>query len=132
MEKKEKIDHVRIGKIISLKKDYIKNLFNARYFIGRCNMMQDQLVPGGKIIEDIDGCIKSRELMLGEYGLMRMQAIDSTRNSNFAKKELIDTYSISQDEIDEIEKRYYEGKIIDEKEDENYKIPKKADFVKEE
>ena len=129
--KEPKVDTVKLGKIISLKKDFIKNLMNGRYFLGRCNMMQEQLVEGGKIIENIDGCLKSRDLMLAEYGLMRMQAIDSLRLSNFAKRELKDNHGITDYDLQAIEARYYEGKIIDEDDNENFRIPNKAEFTNE-
>lgn len=129
--KKKKIDSVKLAKIIGLKKDFVKNLMNGRYFVGRCNMMQSQLVKGGIITETIDGTIKGRDLMLAEYGLMRMQAIDALRLSNFAKKELKEHHGITDYDLTAIEERYYEGKLIDEDDAEQYRVPDKAEFIDE-
>jgi len=128
-KKEVKIDSVKVARIIGLKKDYIKNTFNGRYFVGRCNMMQAQLIDGGKIIESIDGCLKSRDLLMAEYGLMRMQAIDSFRLAHFAKKELSEKYSVKETDLAATEARYYEGKIIDEEENEKFRIQEKAEFI---
>lgn len=111
------------------KNDYIKNLINGRYFLARLNMIAEQL-NSGNIKESIDGCLKSADLMRQEYGLMKMQAINSMREAHFAKVELMSkTYKLTGKDIEAIESDYYDGKVIREEYDESYKKGKEAKFV---
>jgi len=111
------------------KLDYIRNLLNGRYYLARCNMMAEQLLPGTIIKESIDGCLKTEEYMRSEYALMKMQAISSLRNAHFAKKDLLEGFKLTPEQIIEIEADYYDGKIIREDYDESYKRGNKAEFV---
>lgn len=111
------------------KRDYIKNILNGRYYLARCNMMAEQLIPGAVIKEEIDGCPKTREYMLAEYGLMKMQGIESMRNAHFAKQDLSKEFKMTEEEIIALEDDYYNGKIIREDYDESYKRGNKAEFV---
>ncbi len=110
------------------KNDYIKNLINGRYYMARCNMIAEQLNKG-EIIEKIDGCTKSDEYMRAEYALMKMQAITSFRNSYFAGQNLQKEFKVAPEEIVALEKDYYDGKIIREDYDDEYKRKNKAEFV---
>jgi len=111
------------------KNDYIKNVFNGEYYLARMNMMADQ-INNGKIIENIDGCPKSVELMRAEYSLMRMQAINGFRNSNAAKKNLKDS-GLSDEDIEAIRLSWYSDKIIQEEQNEEQTTKPKAEFVAE-
>lgn len=111
------------------KRDYIKNILNGRYYLARCNMMAEQLLPGAVIKEVIDGCQKTREYMLAEYGLMKMQGIESMRNAHFAKQDLLKEFNMTEEEIVALEDDYYNGKIIREDYDDTYKRGNKAEFV---
>ena len=110
------------------KNDYIRNIINGRYFMERCNMIATQL-NGGEIKENIDGCPKPAEFLRSEYAQQKMQAIMSMRNAHFAKQNLFKDFKLTQEDIDAIEKDYYDGKIIRETYDESYKKGNKADFV---
>ena len=111
------------------KNDYITDLINGRYFLARSNMMVEQLISK-KIVEKIDGCPKSEDLMRQEHVLMKMQAIKSMRNAHFAKEELMGkNFKLTKKDIVAIEEDYYEGKVIREEYDEGYKQRGKAEFV---
>jgi len=111
------------------KLDYIKNLTNGRYYFARCNMMAEQLLPGGIIKEVLDGCQKTQEYMMAEYAVMKRQAIDSMRLAHFAKQDLLKEFKMTEEEISVLEEDYYNGKIIRESYDESYKRGNKAEFV---
>ncbi len=111
------------------KMDYIKNLTNGRYYFARCNMMAEQLLPGGIIKEVLDGCQKTQEYMMAEYAVMKRQAIDSMRLAYFAKQDLLKEFKMTEEEISVLEEDYYNGKIIRESYDESYKRGNKAEFV---
>lgn len=110
------------------KNDYIKNLINGRYYLARCNMIAEQLI-GKRIEEKIDGCPKSEEYMRAEYALMKMQAIVSMRNAHFAKQDLFKEFNLKPEDIEALEMDYYDGKIIREDYDDEYKRKNKAEFV---
>jgi len=127
-ERKEIAFGVRL-QLIRRKNDYIKNLINGRYFLARCNSIAEQLHPKGKIEEKLDGRLKTREYLLSEYALVKMQAIVGMRGAHFAKKDLIKDFNLTEKEIEDIEDDYYNGKIIREDYDESYKKRTKAEFV---
>lgn len=118
-------------RIASKKNDYIKNIINGRYFLSRVNMIADQM-NSGDIKEKIDGCQKSMDLMKTEYALMKLQAITSMRNAHFAKKDLFEGFKFTEKDIEELEKDYYDGKIVRESYDDEHYKGSKAKFVKEE
>ena len=82
-----------------------------------------------EIKEDIDGCLKTEEYMRAEYALQKMQAIMSMRNAHFAKQTLLKEFELTEKDILTLEKDYYDGKIIREAYNENYKKGNKAEFV---
>jgi hypothetical protein len=128
-EKKKEIPyHIQI-EIVMRKNEYITNLLNGNYFLARYNMMVEQLNKN-EIIEKIDGILKSRELMVAESSLMKMQAIKSMRNAFFAKKDLKEKYKLTDEDIKKIEEDYYNGRIIREDYGDEYKPRNKAEFVK--
>ncbi|KKM99106.1 hypothetical protein LCGC14_1151200 [marine sediment metagenome] len=110
------------------KNDYIRNIINGRYFLARCNMIAEQ-IQKKEIKEDIDGCLKTEEYMRAEYALQKMQAIMSMRNAHFAKQTLLKEFELTEKDILTLEKDYYDGKIIREAYNENYKKGNKAEFV---
>jgi hypothetical protein len=124
---KEQSYHTQI-QMVRVKNDYIKNLLNARYYAARVNMIVDQL-NSNKIKEMIDGCIKTKELMVHELTLMRLQAINSYRNAHFMKVELMKDYNMTEDGITAFEMLYYEGKLDKETWDESDFRRTKAEFV---
>jgi len=111
------------------KMDYIKNLINGRYFLARCNMIAEQLLPEATIKETMDGCPKTKEYMEAEYALEKMQAITSLRNAYFAKKSLLEDFHLTLEDIKAFEEDYYNGKIIRDSYDESFKRGNKAEFV---
>ena len=128
-KKKEKsMEGLKHGMKMSLakvKNEYIRRTINGRYFLARTNMIAEQ-VQSGKIVEKIDGCIKSEEFMRAEYAHQKMQAIIEMRNAHFAKQELKDDFKLTDDDIHAIEEDYYDGKIIREEYDEGYNKQKKS------
>ncbi len=128
LKTKKEMDYGKQVVRANKKMDYIRNTLNGRYFFARCNMIANQLNTG-KIIERIDDCLKTKEYILSEYGLMKMQAIDSFRKAHFAKGELMKDHGLSKEDIEDLEKDYYDGKVIRESYDEEYKKGNKAEFV---
>lgn len=110
--------------LIQKKNEYIRHTINGRYFLARTNMIAEQ-IHSGKILEDIDGCPKTEEFMRAEYAHQKMQAIMEMRNAHFAKISLKTEFKLRQEDIYEIEKDYYDGKIIREDYDESYNDDKK-------
>lgn len=110
------------------KNEYIRGLINGRYFLARCNMMATQILNKA-IVEHIDGCVKSEEYMRAEYAHQKMQAIVSLRASHFAKKDLMNIFKLSETDLFDLERDYYDGKIIREDYDEEYRRKHKAEFV---
>ena len=127
-EEKKEIAHGMKLRLITKKNDYIKNLINGRYYLARCNMIAAQL-QSKNIQESIDGCKKTDEYLRSEYALMKYQAISSMRNAHFAGRELIQDFKLTNNDLLDIEKDYYEGKIIREEYDEAYNGKGKAEFV---
>lgn len=113
-----------------LKVDYITNLIKARYFTERCNMMAEQL-NSKMIMENVDGCIKSESYLRSEYALTKVQAINTFRQSHFMKLDLMKDFGMSEEEVKDLETDYYDGKIIRESYDDEYRKKDKAQFVKE-
>ena len=132
MKKRE--EHKAYGKgleVARLKMMFVKEHFNANYYTARCNMMAEQLNPEGKIKEQIDGCLKTKDLMVHEFGLMKMQAINAKRNAFFQKDDLIKKHDVTEEELLNLIKDYVSGAINRESYDEEFKSNKnKAEFVK--
>lgn len=126
-EKKEIAFGIKL-RLASKKNDYIKNTINGRYYLARCNLLASQ-IQSKKIVEKIDGCLKSEEFMRAEYALMKMQAIISLRNAHFAKQDLFNDFKLTEEDILDLESDYYDGKIVREDYDESYKKGNKAEFV---
>lgn len=112
------------------KNDFIRNTINGRYFFERCNMIADQVI-NDDIKESIDGCLKPKSFLMSEYALQKMQAINSMREAHFAKLELKKQFNMTDEDVGDILKDYYDGKIIRDTYDEAYKKGKTAEFVKE-
>lgn len=110
--------------LIQKKNEYIRHTINGRYFLARTNMIAEQ-IHSGKILENIDGCPKTEEFMRAEYGHQKMQAIMEMRNAHFAKVSLKTEFKLNEEDIYEIEKDYYNGKIIRDDYDESYDTNKK-------
>ena len=127
IHKKEAAYGIQIA-MSNKKSDYIRNIINGRYFLARCNMIAVQ-IQSKKIKENIDGCLKSEEYMRSEYALQKMQAIMSMRNAHFAKKDLLNEFKLTKEDVLNLEEDYYDGKIIREEYDESYKRGNKAEFV---
>lgn len=126
-EKKEISFGVQM-RLAKSKNEYITNTINGRYHLARCNMIAVQ-IQNKKIIENIDGCLKSEEFLRSEYALSKMRAIMSMRNAHFAKKELLKDFNLKKEDILALEEDYYDGKIIRESYDESYRKGNKAEFV---
>jgi len=117
-------------KLIRERNRYITSLSKGRYYLHRCNMMAEQ-INSGKIVETIDGATKTMELMRSEFVLMKIQAISAMRESHFAKQDLMKDCKQTEEQIEALEKDYYEGKIIREGYSDEYRRGKKARFVKD-
>ena len=126
-ERKEK-QHGENVQIVKIRNDYITNLVNGRFFLERCNMIATQLQTND-IKESIDGCPKPASYMRSEYAFQKLQAIKSMRNAHFAKEDLMKLFNHTIEEMEDLEKDYYDGKIIREDYDEIYKRRNKSQFV---
>lgn len=123
--------HVKM-QLVNEKLNYIRNLINGRYFLARYNMIANQLLDKN-IQEKIDGFTKTEEYMTAEAALVKMQAMNSMRLAHFGKRDLIETFGLTNEEIVIFEDDYYNGKILREAYDEELNRPgKKAEFVKTE
>jgi hypothetical protein len=129
-KKMEGLAYAKKVQIAGKKNDYIRNTISGRYFLARSNMMAEQIISGN-IQEKIDGCIKTMEYMKAELAMMKMQAIMSLRTAHFAKQDLMKDFGFTEEDILSLEKDYYNGKIIRDDYDEEYKRGKKAEFVAE-
>lgn len=117
--------------LIQKKKNYIQNLASANYFRERCNMMADQL-NNKKILETIDGAPKTEMMMIAEYQKTKVAAIELARQTWFERQDLKKS-GMTEEDIEKLEQDYFEGKIIRESYDEEYRRRKpKAEFVNEE
>jgi len=131
-EKTDKqLKEIAYGKKLVLakgKNDYINNLVNARYFLSRYNMLAEQ-IQTGKILESVDGCLKSMDYIRSEAALFKVRAINSFRAAHFEQLDLKKNFNLTDEDIIAIEVDYYDGKIIRETYDESYKKGSKAEFV---
>ena len=126
-QRKERAYETRI-QVLKLKKDFVRNTFNGRYYLERCNMMAEQ-ISDDAINEKIDGQPKSKNLMIAEYSLMRMQAIDSFRGAHFDKKSLMEDFNLTEEDLEALLNGYHQGKIIREDYDGDYTPDGKAEFT---
>jgi len=128
--KKKNLEGVEFAKhreMIMAKKDFIKNQFNGYYHLERANSLATQ--HEGKIIEKIDGALKSKGLVYAEYLLMKMFAIEDFRNAYHAKKELMEKHGFSKEDIIKIEEDFTKGAILREEYEEGMAQTRKAQFV---
>ena len=126
-EKKEVAYGVKLRRA-NKKNEYISNVINGRYYLARYNMMAQQVIDN-KIVEVIDGAPKTKEYMRAELALVKMQAIRSLRTAHFSRLELKKDFEVSEEEIIGLENDYYNGKIIREEYDEEFRQKNKAEFV---
>jgi hypothetical protein len=118
------------------KMEYVKNLVNGRYFLERYNTIAEQIIQAeqthsDKILELLDGVPKNIRYASAEAALFKMQAIVSMRNAHFAKDNLMNVFKMTSDEVTLLEKDYYDGKIVREDYDDEFKKRNKAEFVAE-
>lgn len=139
MEKKETRDdkarkefrekaYARQLDLARIKMEYITALTDGRYFLARANMIAEQL-HSGEILEKIDGCPKSREYMEAEYAITKRSAITKLRAAHFAKQDLFKIYNLKEEDILALQEDYYNGKIIRDNYDDEYRKGNKAEFV---
>ncbi len=129
----KELKEIAYGKRLVLaksKNDYITNLVNARYFLARYNMIAEQ-IQTGDIKENVDGCLKTMEYLRAEAVIFKRQALAAFRAAHFGKLDLKKDFGLTDDDILEIAKDLYDGKIIRENYDEVYKKGSKAEFVNE-
>lgn len=127
----KEMKEIAYGKKLMLakcKNDYITNYINARYFLERYNMMAEQ-IQTKDIKETVDGCPKPMAYMLAEAAVTKRQAIAAFREAHFGQLDLKKQFKLTDEDIRAIEKDYYDGKIIRESYDEEYKRGNKAEFV---
>lgn len=127
-ERKEHNYGLKLAKIRCIN-DYIKNKVNGTYYLTRCNMIANQLQSGNKIVEKIDGALKTEEYVRSEYALIKIQAITSNRNAFFNRQDLLTEHKMTEKEIIAVENDWFNGKILRDNYDENYKKIGKAKFV---
>ena len=128
MQEKREVAYGVSLRRVNCKNDYITNLMNGRYYLARYNMMAQQITDK-TIVEKIDSAPKTVDLMLSEAILMKMRAIKSLRTAHFSKVELQKEFGLSVDDIIDLENDYYNGTIIRDDYDEEYKSKNKAEFV---
>ena len=130
---KKREEHKDYGKsleVARLKMMFVKEHFNANYYTARCNMMANQ-IDSDEIVERIDECPKTKDLMIHEYALMKMQAINAKRNAFFQKEDLIKKHGVLEQDLFDLLKDYVSGAINRESYDEEFRSNKnKAEFVK--
>lgn len=126
-EKKEIAYGVKLRRA-NKKDEYIRNTINGRYFLGRYNMMAQQLIDK-KIVETVDGAPKTKEFMIGETALIKMQAIMSLRTAHFANLELKKDFAMTDKDISDLEDDYYNGAVVRVEYDEEFRKKDKAEFV---
>jgi len=136
MEKNKKsnkeLKEIAYGKrmvLIKSKNDYFTNLTNARFFLARYNMMIEQ-IAAEDIKETVDGCPKTPEYLMAEAIIFKRQALAAFREAHFGVADLKNDFGLTDEDIQGIESDYYDGKIIRETYDEEYKKGSKAKFVK--
>lgn len=117
-------------RLIQKKNEYLTNLISGRYYTERCNMITEQL-NSGNIQEKIDGATKTKNYMLAEYGLMKLQAVTRMRNAHFAKEDLKTEFKMTETEVEALEKGFYDEKIIRDNYGDEFRKPNKAEFVAE-
>lgn len=117
--------------IARLENDFIRNYLNGQLYLERCNVIVDQL-NSGEIIERLDDKIKTKNYFIAELGLMRMQAKMSLRSAHFMKKDLLEKFNLTEENIQKLINDYYTGDIMKQDYDEKYRKHNKAEFVKEE
>ena len=131
-ERSEKeLKEIAYGKkmvLIKSRNDYVTNLTNARYFLARYNMMAEQ-IQNKDIKESVDGCPKTAEFMMAEAIIFKRQALAAFREAHFGQADLKKDFGLTDQDIQDIESDYYDGKIIRETYDEGYKKGSKAKFV---
>jgi len=116
--------------VARMKMMFVKEHFNANYYTARCNMMAKQ-IDSGDIVERIDECKKTKDLMVYEYALMKMQAINAKRNAFFQKEDLIKKHGVSEQDLLDLIEDYVSGPINRDSYDEEFKRDKeKAAFIK--
>jgi hypothetical protein len=109
--------------------DYLRNKLNGNYYIARCNMMADQIISG-KIDEKIDGTPKTKDLMVAEYALMKMQGINAMSAASSIKKDMAKNFKITDADLIALEDDYVNGKIQRDSYDESLdKNVGKAEFI---
>ena len=86
----------------------------------------------GDITERIDnGPVKSKEYIVAEYDLTKLQAIDCHRESRFNLLDL-KNMGVTDEELDKVRKDHFQGAIVKENYDEEWRKNKGAVFVKPE
>ena len=91
--------HVRDAQVAELKIKHIKFLNQGNWHAERCNMINTQLVTG-KIEEELNGMLKTSELLKSEYVLTKMEAINYYNAAQGAKDSLLETPAFKTTEKD--------------------------------
>jgi hypothetical protein len=131
IRKAKEISYAHKTEKIKLKNDYITNTINGRYFLARCNMIAEQ-IQTNNIKENIDGCPKSKDYMLAEHAFIKKTALSCYRDAHFAKQNLVDSHNFKEGDFEAMLIDVYDGKVIREDYDDEYKKYNRAEFVKSE
>lgn len=107
-EPKEPSPKLKEYEIIRLKHAYVAAIFQADFFFARAEMLAEQ-ITSKNIKESVDGCLKTEQYMLSEFYNMKYKAKQKFREAYWAKKELIDTYKLSDEDIEKYLKDYING-----------------------
>lgn len=126
-EKKEVSRAVQLD-IIRLENVYVTNMADAHYYMARYNMLVEQ-INSEDIKENIDGCPKTKEMVLAEAQRLKIQASSKYRSAWFAKVDL-NKAGMSDEEVDKVFIDYTQGAIVRESYDEKYHKQIGAHFVK--
>ena len=128
--RKQSIKEHQKRKLVQLENKYTEEQFRGEYYVERVNMMATQISGGeGEIVERIDDAKKTMGLMIAEAKMMRRHGIIHLRNANFLKQELMVDFHLTEEDIQDIEDSFTQGKMIREEYDEKYNPKNKAGFV---
>lgn len=124
---KEKMK-AREPKIIILLENYCHAMISKRFHLARFNMMADQ-IKSGKIVENVDGKVKSLQYMTAEAAVEKGNAIKWSRKAFFLRKKLVDDFKCPEKRVDDALADYYEGTIDREDWGECVETISKSEFI---
>ena len=112
----------RDAEIVRLKNLLITVWVHKQYYTARCNMIVKQV--DGDRFETVDGVLKSKEYIYAEYLMMKLKAMDKTRELYFLEKRLTEDYKVAPENIELLKKNFVEKPIDNDFSSEKIMFPK--------